>query len=212
MPDDPLLEEYKILLPKIDKIGDYRFIVRGWSATIVLGLLFGSSAANVPNYIVLLALPIVGLFYLMELNQNNLQVVLMKRAAGLERTFQAGSPKTYVDPNPYAEPIGPVPGIATAINRSGKRATRYQRAARRSDSLFYWAQVALILIAFGLHFVPGAEKKSPGNLYYFNTVETPQTPEKPNGKPEDQRSKSGLGEHPKSERKTGEAQGRDRPR
>jgi len=74
MPDDPLLEEYKILLPKIDKIGDYRFIVRGWSATIVLGLLFGSSAANVPPYIVLLALPIVGLFYLMEANQNAQQM------------------------------------------------------------------------------------------------------------------------------------------
>lgn len=214
MPDDPLLEEYKILLPKIDKIGDYRFTVRGWSATIVLGLLFGSSAANVPSYIILLAVPIVILFYLMERNQNNLQVVLMKRAASLERTFQAVSTKRYVDPNPYADPIGPVPGIATAINRAGKRATRFQRAARRSDPAFYWAQAVLILIAFGLHFVPAKEKEkdSARNQYYFNTVDTPQTPEKPNGKPEDQRSKSELGEHPKSEGKTGAAQGRDRPR
>ena len=212
MADDPLLEEYKILLPKIDKIGDYRFIVRGWSATIVLGLLFGSSAANVPPYIVLLALPIVGLFYLMEANQNVLQVVLMKRATSLERTIQAASATRYVDPNPYADPIGPVPGIATAINRSGKRATGFQRAARRSDSAFYWVQVALILIAFGLHFVPANQKASTGNQYYFNAVDTPQTPEKPNGKPEDQGSKSKPREHPETEGKTGETQGRDQPR
>jgi hypothetical protein len=120
MSDDPLLEEYKILLPKIDKIGDYRFIVRGWSATIVLGLLFGSSAANVPYYIVLLALPIVGLFYLMEANQNDLQVVLMKRAASLERTFQMASAKRYVDPNPYADAIARCQGLRPPSIAPGK--------------------------------------------------------------------------------------------
>lgn len=190
--DNLLLEEYKLLQAKIDKASDYRFTVRGWSATIILGLLLGSSAASAPSYILLFAVPVVVLFWLMEEQQNDIQNTLQKRALGLERVLQkAPGAQRYQDPNPYGDPIGPVPGIATALNRSGRGATGRKRTAQRSASLFYSVQLLLIAIAVcWAYFVPTTKKEpTPQNVYYFNAADNPQAPEQPNGKSEDQRSK-----------------------
>jgi hypothetical protein len=198
MPDDPLMEEYKLLLAKIDKLGDYRFTIRGWSATIVLGLLLGGSVASVPPYILLLALPVVFIFYLMEKSQNDVQNFLQKRAASLERTMDKAATQHYKDPNPYGEPIGLVPGIATAINRFGRRARSFGKVAQGSDQFFYWVQAGLILIAFGAaYFLLPAKKDTPQNVYYFNAADIPQASEQPNGKPESQRSTSEPAKPPK---------------
>jgi hypothetical protein len=193
--DDSPLEEYKLLLAKIDKLGDYRLTIRGWSATIILGLLLGGSIASAPGYILLLALPIVAIFYLMEAHQNDLQTALQKRAASLERIMDKVATQHYQDPNPYVqrkEPIGLVPGIATAINKFGQGVTGLRKAAQNSDAFFYLVQAGLILIAFcaPFFFHPAKRDPTPQNVYYFNAADTPQAPEQPNGKPEDQRAKS----------------------
>jgi hypothetical protein len=192
--DDSPLEEYKLLLAKIDKLGDYRLTIRGWSATIILGLLLGGSVVSAPSYVLLLALPIVAIFYLMEVHQNDLQTALQKRAASLERIMDKVAAQHYQDPNPYVQrkqPIGLVPGIATAVNKFGHEVTGLRKAAQNSDAFFYLVQAGLILIAFcaAFFFPPAKKDPTPQNVYYFNAADTPQASEQPNGKPEDQRSK-----------------------
>src|ERR1700679_3093555 len=183
MPDDPVLEEYKLLQSKIDKASDYRFTIRGWSATIILGLVLGSSAADAPKYILLFPLPVIFLFFLMEEQQNDVQNILQRRALSLERILQAANKQTYKDPNPYGDPIGPVPGIATALNRSGRSATGRKRWAQRSATLFYSMQALLILIAFFVvPFLPLSKKDPPKRAYYFNWSDTSQATERVNGK------------------------------
>ena len=190
MPDDPVLEEYKILQSKLDKATDYRFTIRGWSATIILGLLLGGTAADAPNYILLFPLPVVVLFFLMEEQQNEVQNTLMRRALSLERILQEAGNRTFKDPNPYADPLGPVPGIATALNRSGRQAKGRKRWAQRSATLFYSVQAALIMIAFFIAFSHPAKKKEQSqSVYNFNSAEVSQATERKDGKPENQRSK-----------------------
>jgi hypothetical protein len=214
MPDDPVLEEYKILQSKIDKAGDYRFTIRGWSATIILGLVLGSSAADAPRYILLFPLPVVFLFFLMEEQQNDVQNVLQSRALSLERILQKANKQTYKDPNPYGDPVGPVPGIATALNRSGRSATGRKRWAQRSATLFYSMQVLLIIIAFfAAPFLPAKKKDPPRRAYYFNWFDTSQATEHVNGKqPEADRPKGEPGKTAGHSGKAGEAEGNDQPR
>ena len=212
MADDPVWEEYKILQSKIDKASDYRFTVRGWSATIILGLLLGSSAADAPKYVLLFPLPIIFLFFLMEEQQNTVQNTLQKRALSLERILQKEG-KTYIDPNRFAEPIGPVPGIATALNRAGRSASGRKRWAQRSAKLFYSIQFFLVIAAIVLAFLLPARKKDlPQNVYYFNSADAPQATEPANGKLDDERTKSESGKPPKRQKKAGEASEKNQPR
>lgn len=146
-PSSPLLEEYKLVLAKIDKIGDNRFLIKGWSATVLTGLLLGGSVAKVSSYLLLAVLPVILIFYLIEAKQKSLQRLFLKRATSLERAFQeTGDAKEYVDPNPFVEPLELVPGIATLVNKHGRQATGRSKLAMKSDSLIYLLQAILVLV------------------------------------------------------------------
>jgi hypothetical protein len=48
-----LADEYKILQDKIDKIGGFRFTIKGWSLTLIVATLVAGTATKVsPNWIV----------------------------------------------------------------------------------------------------------------------------------------------------------------
>ncbi len=67
-----IVEEYKLLQAKTDKVGDSRFLVNGWSVTVVFGLLLGSAASDAPPFTTLLVIPVLLLFALVELRQQTL--------------------------------------------------------------------------------------------------------------------------------------------
>jgi hypothetical protein len=46
-----MMDEYKILQDKIDKIGGFRFTVKGWSVTITTAALAAAGAAKIPFYL-----------------------------------------------------------------------------------------------------------------------------------------------------------------
>jgi len=49
---DRLMDEYKILQDKIDKIGAFRFTIKGWSITVIIASIFaGSATKTVPRWL-----------------------------------------------------------------------------------------------------------------------------------------------------------------
>src|SRR6267154_5661686 len=55
---DKLENEYKILQDKIDKIGAFRFTIKGWSITVILAAAFaGASTAKIPAWLWLVPWP-----------------------------------------------------------------------------------------------------------------------------------------------------------
>lgn len=63
-------DEYKLLQDKIDKIGTFKFQIKGWAVTIVSGFIVGSYAASAPVYVFLLLPFVVVMFWLLEENQS----------------------------------------------------------------------------------------------------------------------------------------------
>lgn len=65
-----LWDEFKLLQDKIDKIGTFKFQIKGWAATLVLAALIGSRLADAPWYAALLLIPAIFLFLVLEEDQS----------------------------------------------------------------------------------------------------------------------------------------------
>jgi hypothetical protein len=48
-------DEYKLIQEKLDRIGDFRFRVRGWAITLVTGLIAAGLAKEIPAYVYIVA-------------------------------------------------------------------------------------------------------------------------------------------------------------
>src|ERR1041384_5656276 len=131
MPTDWLVEEYKILQSKIDKIGEDRFKVRTWSVTVTMGLLLGAKiSATFSPATLIFALLTVSIFHLVEHKQRGLGRKLGDRALKLEalirRTAGAGAPAH-------------IPEIAGVLR--GWASAEYRRKISRTWSLWAWLVV-----------------------------------------------------------------------
>src|SRR3954465_11922919 len=83
---DKLENEYKILQDKIDKIGAFRFTIKGWSITVILAAVFaGASTLKIPAWLWLISLLafIVSFFYF-ELAQTKLRRKFVLRCILIE--------------------------------------------------------------------------------------------------------------------------------
>jgi len=79
---DQLSREYQILQDKIDKIGGFKFTIRGWSVTIVVASSIGAATATLPSPFLLLGLIIfVLVFGHMESVQTQHQKTFGRRCA-----------------------------------------------------------------------------------------------------------------------------------
>ncbi len=104
-------DEYKILQDKLDRLGDFRFRVRGWVITIVTGLIAAGLSTRVPWYVYLLTAISLSGFHLMERTQSTWQRVFSNRADEIE---------DYLRVNPaFASP-----GITTAVRNERRRLRR----------------------------------------------------------------------------------------
>lgn len=129
-----LSEEYKTLQDKMDKIGGFRFTVKGWSVTAVIA----ASAASTASKSLATALTIsVGVafmltfFFYFEFEQVRLSRLFGNRAKKLEETFRI------LDRNRGATPSAPifVPYIAHEIGQSRYK-QRLQKQSSRGLSRF----------------------------------------------------------------------------
>jgi hypothetical protein len=185
-----LANEYKIVQDKIDKIGAFRFTVRGWTVTLLTGAILGIFSTKLSSpYIPLFLLIPLWVFASIEAKQNRNQQVLEDRAYDIEaelRRLLAMSVETRS--SPIESPI---------IAHSLKEARRPQVGVIRdfisdADQRFYWILSILVLLAFGLSIftkpiTPSSEKE---NINIMNApVSLPGAEDQNIGKPNNSQPK-----------------------
>lgn len=144
---DQLSDEYRVLQDKIDKIGAFRFTIRGWSITLVLASAFGAITAKLPSYYPLLGLVvIVAVFLVMERDQARYTLTFGRRSAILEKRIWRLLRSTTPSSATYASG-GMVPGLAHEI---GDMKFAQSNLTRWLDVHGYWFFYGLqiVLIVF----------------------------------------------------------------
>ncbi len=159
---DKLENEYKILQDKIDKIGAFRFTIKGWSITVILAAAFASaSTAKIPAWLWLVSLfGFLALFFLFELEQTTLRHKFGQRCILIEsaitrvlRTAATSSDDTIV--RAQFVKLRFVPGITNHLRKKSaspdfEKWSRW-RAFREADVLFYAALCFLTLLFAAWH-------------------------------------------------------------
>jgi hypothetical protein len=161
---DRMWEEYKLVQAKIDKIGDFQFKVKSWSAALLGAVLSGAVAA--PRFpIAMMAMVgaafLVLIFHLSERRQRQLSRLLGRRASDLERAFSELPPisdKLIWERIQRRIPsLRSIPGIASSI--VGKKDEKwdgqwicedwpmiFRWLVRHSDDVFYLIQYFLVFL------------------------------------------------------------------
>jgi hypothetical protein len=189
---DKLENEYKILQDKIDKIGAFRFTIKGWSITVILAAVFASaSTVNIPAWLWLASL--VGflvLFFLFELEQTTLRHKFGQRCILIEsaitrvlRTAATSSGDTIVR-REFVK-LRFVPGITNHLRKrsAGSDSEEWSnwRAFREADGFFYAALGLLTLLFAAWHVTAakqGMDKNEhlPGNVMIYAPQSEPTQP------------------------------------
>jgi hypothetical protein len=183
---DMLLEEYKLIQGKIDKLGEDKFKVRSWCFTIVAGILAGAKLSGALTdslnsfFLLLIFVPIIVAFQFVELKQRRLANWLGLRALEIEKQWK---------PNPHAPQLAGF--IIRRSNKEGKHSSlwkwlTHRRGAAepkketrsqplplkdcltaRADMLFYAAQyliVGIFMILWILNRFLGATTQEKGAM------------------------------------------------
>lgn len=150
-----LADEYKILQDKIDKIGAFRFTIKGWSITIIIVSIFaGSATKSVPGWLWATSLIafLIG-FFLFERQQTILSRRFGQRSLDIEAVLSrllrnAASASGNVAVSSSFLTLHFVPGIGHHLR--GRRSRRRQPRTRwqsfvEADAIFYFAQALVVL-------------------------------------------------------------------
>ncbi len=151
-----LADEYKILQDKIDKIGAFRFTIKGWSITVIVGsIVAGAATTNaVPRWLsVIVLLGFVIAFFLFERQQTNHRHRFGQRALDIEAVLSRLFRNTARESGSQSVTrsfivLHFVPGIGHHL---GDRHTRrrgprtFWRSCYEADVVFYIAQAVVVL-------------------------------------------------------------------
>ncbi len=126
-----MLEEWKVIQTKIDKIGEFRFHIKNWAVTVAVAFIVGAYVTNSPPSLIMAVLLPTWAFFLVEKRQEKILSVLVTRAERLERAMQrlAASLRTEAESAPLVKLMGAagsVPGLAGAL-RKFARSRRFDR-------------------------------------------------------------------------------------
>jgi len=162
-----LADEYKILQDKIDKIGSFRFTIKGWSVTAVIAAsALGSTAGLLAVVTVSVGLILMlGFFFWFEFEQVKLSRLFGDRARRLEDHFRhidRRRDKTGTQiPDPFLVPYMAHEIAFANYERKHLRRSRKEtllkrwadswRVLKQADVCFYFV---LICVAFLLPLVP----------------------------------------------------------
>lgn len=147
---DAAWEEYRVLQGKLDKIGEFHFLIRGWAVTLIGGLLVTVGPDRNPLE-VLAGIPLIGLFHMVESHQNRWQKAFGQRLFFLERVLRVG------DDLAQAPRIA---GTIVATSQSMRRGTLRDRFLLRMPLYFYLALYAFIALMFAARWM---NPKGPGD-------------------------------------------------
>ena len=110
-----LMREYQILQEKIDKIGGFRFTIKGWALTLDTGAVVAAFATSLDRRLsILLVLGVVGALWLLELRQTHLSEIFQNRAFRIEKVVMRRLTSHGLRRADVALLMG-VPGIASEI-------------------------------------------------------------------------------------------------
>jgi hypothetical protein len=159
-----LADEYKILQDKIDKIGSFRFTIKGWSVTAVIA----SAAVSSSSSLLTVAMISVGLalmlcfFFWFEFKQVELSRLFGDRARRLENSFRQMDRRSALQIREIFVPYTAHEIAWAGRKRAALPGNNRQRSfakwcddlwqvARQADICFY---AVLICVAFLLPLVP----------------------------------------------------------
>jgi hypothetical protein len=77
-------EEYKLLQDKVDKLGSFRFQVKGWLITLVTGFLLTGIVTGIPWWAYIPAMLLIFSFSLLERRQREWELAFLSRLDELE--------------------------------------------------------------------------------------------------------------------------------
>ena len=154
MSTDWLLEEYKLLQSKIDKIGEDRFKVRTWSVTITMGLSLGARiSATFSPVTLVFALLTVSIFHLVEHKQRGLGRKLGDRALKLEALIRNRGDVNGIQndetPAHFPEIAGKLRTWASSEykRKISQRWSIWDWCVVRADNVFYCVQYVMLGVA-----------------------------------------------------------------
>jgi hypothetical protein len=117
--DDPVLDllmkEYFMLQDKIDKIGAFKFTIKGWAITLTTGAAVAAFATSVdPKFGIFLVLALLSAFWFLELRQDRLSEIFGDRALRIETVVESRLRSSGVKRSVFLSLIR-VPGTATDL-------------------------------------------------------------------------------------------------
>ena len=153
-----LLEEYRIIQNKIDKIGEFEFKVRGWTITLESALIISLMTGRIPLglswYLFLLMVIIVLIFQFLEEKQREIKRALVSRVFIIEKAIdrivinrsESSKKKNALDRNVFDKLKGS-PRIAVTLRNYGRRRSvnAFKRMFTFKTHVFYYAQYLVIL-------------------------------------------------------------------
>jgi hypothetical protein len=191
-----LVDEYKILQDKIDKIGAFRFTIKGWSITLVLGVIFaGTATKSVPPFIWALSLILfLAAFSFFERQQVNWGQIFGDRVLKIERVISSRLRKIDEPVTSEFIMLRFIPGIGHDLKRRPQTAdkpakqetddsldtqprpsvrSRVAHHLKYADAWFYYSQ-ALLVLALGsvLTIFPVDASRNP-SVVNFNSAPQP---------------------------------------
>ena len=156
-----LSDEYKILQDKIDKIGAFRFTIKGWAIAIVGAVSASASAVYGPQtaFVISIILAVMVVFFFeLEVEQIRLSRIFGERAKALENLF------TSIDRGRRIDVPPPVPHTAHEIAKASYQRElankkRSQIGRLRAGLIDLWrvgrfAHRRFYIVLFALTFLP----------------------------------------------------------
>jgi hypothetical protein len=148
-----MLEEWKVVQTKIDKIGEFRFHVKNWAVTVAVAFIVGAYVTNAPPYLIFAALVPTWAFFLVENRQEKILYVLMTRAERLERAMErlATSLRTVAEWQSLTVllgAVGSVPGVAGAL-RTFARSRKFHRWIFNEINFYIAVSIFIVFVAAG---------------------------------------------------------------
>lgn len=149
-----LTDEYKLLQDKIDKIGAFRFTIKGWSVTAVVAASAAGAATKSLSAVATISCGLLAMlvfFYVLEYEQVRLSRLFGDRAGRVEDVFRRidrGRGKEWKArfPVPYTAHEIVLAGHTLAASDSTERWWNNWRVHRQAHIYFY---AVLMLLALG---------------------------------------------------------------
>jgi hypothetical protein len=141
--------EYRLLQDKIDKIGAFRFTIRGWSVTLVIASIIAAGSSNVVSPYILGLLPLfIYALYATERKQNHYSVVFGDRALYLEKRIR----EELRSHSQGQSIVGFYPGIAHHLHSVRRKESIGATRAwvTDPDHFFYVVQVIAVAVAIAV--------------------------------------------------------------